>query len=124
MLCREPNAYRRCTLFSADRFAPQTITLKAPKATLPMVLPCSAAPDDDGVWSSALSSVRSSPLVALVRAHVRAHAIPQRTRRPSRFRREPPAREKRVLAIPQRAAHNFQEAIRASLLDAIPRPLD
>ena len=62
------------------------------------------------------------------RAHLKTYAvpasIPQRTRRPSRFRREPPAREKRVLAIPQRAAHNFQEAIRASLLDAIPRPLD
>ena len=40
--------------------------------------------DDDGVWSSALLSVRSSPLVALVRARVRVHAIPQRTRRPSR----------------------------------------
>ena len=68
--------------------------------------------DDDGVWSSALSSVRSSPLVALVRARVRAHAIPQRTRRPSRFRREPPARDRRLTG--QRAVTNSPAAIHLS----------
>ena len=62
-------------------------------------------------WRVVVGAVIRSQL-ALVRARVRAHAIPQRTRRPSRFRREPPARDRRLTG--QRAVTNSPAAIHLS----------